>query len=276
MRQPVIFTDLDGTLLDHEAYSYEPALPALNLIKKSGIPLAMCSSKTRREIEWYRENLGNNHPFVAENGGGIFIPAGYFDELGQFPGLAETLEDGYVMIRLGAPYRDLRRALRELRNEGFGVTGFGDMSTAEVAAATGLTVEQAAMARERDFDEPFLFNGDDTVAIKLQEAIRLKGFNLTQGRFFHILGGSDKGKAVAILVDLYRRKYGDITTCALGDSPNDLPMLKYADYPVIVKKPDGRHDPRIDAPGSLKADGIGPKGWNLAILELLKSWKRGC
>jgi len=240
------------------------------------IPLVICSSKTRREIEWYRENLGNSHPFISENGGGIFIPSGYFDTLGQFLGLAETLEDGCVMIRLGAPYRELRRALRELRNEGFGITGFGDMATAEVAAVTGLPGEQAAMARERDFDEPFLFNGDDTVTVKLQEAIRLKGFNLTQGRFFHILGGSDKGKAVAILADLYRVKYGEITTCAIGDSPNDLPMLKCVDYPAIVKKPDGRHDPRIDIPRLKKAEGVGPAGWNLAIIGLLEDWRRNC
>lgn len=276
MKQPVIFTDLDGTLLDHETYSFGPALPALNLIKEKCIPLVICSSKTLREIEWYRENLGNSHPFISENGGGIFIPSGYFDTLGQFLGLAETLEDGYVMIRLGAPYRKLRRALRELRNEGFGITGFGDMTTAEVAAVTGLPGEQAAMARERDFDEPFLLNGDDTVTVKLQEAIRLKGFNLTQGRFFHILGGSDKGKAVAILADLYRRKYGEITTCALGDSLNDLPMLEQVDYPVLVKKHDGRHDPRIKAPRLVKAEGIGSEGWNLAVVEFFRGCIQDC
>ncbi|MEA5115147.1 MAG: HAD-IIB family hydrolase [Geobacteraceae bacterium] len=276
MKQPVIFTDLDGTLLDHETYSFGPALPALKLIRELDIPLIVCSSKTRKEIEWYRDKLGNTHPFISENGGGIFIPSGYFDTLGQFLRSAETLEDGYVMIRLGAPYRELRSALLELRNEGFGITGFGDMTTAEVAAVTGLPEEQAAMSRERDFDEPFLFNGDDTVAVKLQEAIRLKGFNLTQGRFFHILGGSDKGKAAAILADLYRKNYGEITTCALGDSPNDLPMLEYVDYPVIVKKSDGRHDPRIDIPRLIKAEGAGPIGWNLAIIGLLDDWRRDC
>ena len=74
----IIFTDLDGTLLDKK-YSYESALPALALIESHKIPLVLCSSKTRSEIEFYRTKLNNDHPFICENGGGIFIPIGYLE-----------------------------------------------------------------------------------------------------------------------------------------------------------------------------------------------------
>lgn len=269
MNDSVIFTDLDGTLLDHRTYTFDLALPALEMIRAKGIPLIICSSKTRREIEWHRQNLDNRHPFISENGGGIFLPAGYFDPLELPEGLTVTTDSGYSLIRLGAPYQALRRAVVELRSEGFEITGFGDMGTAEVAAVTGLAEESAAMARERDFDEPFLIDADETGIMKLLEAIRNKGFNHTQGRFFHILGDSDKGRAVAILAGLYRRKYGTITTIALGDGLNDLPMLERVDYPVLVQGPDGRHNPRIQVPGLIRADGIGPAGWNRALLELL-------
>lgn len=69
----IIFTDLDGTLLDSR-YSFRKALPAIKLIKEKNIPLILCSSKTRSEIELWRKKLNNNHPFISENGGGIFIP----------------------------------------------------------------------------------------------------------------------------------------------------------------------------------------------------------
>ena len=78
MKKLIIFTDLDGTLLDHKTYSFENAFEALQAIKEKNIPLIICSSKTRSEIEYYREKLSNNHPFVSENGGGIFLPEGYF------------------------------------------------------------------------------------------------------------------------------------------------------------------------------------------------------
>ena len=38
-RKLVIFADLDGTLLDRKTYSFEPAQPALLLIRQKGFPL---------------------------------------------------------------------------------------------------------------------------------------------------------------------------------------------------------------------------------------------
>ena len=64
----IIFTDLDGTLLD-SGYSFRKAMPALRLIKEKDIPLVLCSSKTKTEIDYYRKKLENDHPFVSENGG---------------------------------------------------------------------------------------------------------------------------------------------------------------------------------------------------------------
>ena len=78
MKKTVIFTDLDGTLLDAADYSYAEAQPALGQVAESGTPLVLCSSKTRAELEVYRKRLANAHPFISENGGGIFIPIGYF------------------------------------------------------------------------------------------------------------------------------------------------------------------------------------------------------
>jgi len=73
----VVFTDIDGTIVD-ENYSYKGALPALKLLKRKKIPLVFCTSKTRAEIEVYRDELGIKDPFISENGGAIFIPVGIF------------------------------------------------------------------------------------------------------------------------------------------------------------------------------------------------------
>jgi len=274
MKKPIIFTDLDGTLLDHATYSCLPAYPALKLIREKNIPLVFCSSKTRKEIEHYRRLLDNHAPFVTENGGGIFIPTGYFDLSTLPPELAAERESGYTVIRLGALYAHLRRALHELRTEGFAVTGFGDMTAVEVSNLTGLDIEQATMAKERDFDEPFLFGGSISEKVALRARIEEKGFQSTRGRLCHILGNSDKGKAVAILVNLYRKMGGTGVVIALGDAPNDLPMLQQADIPVAIRKPDGSHDARLAMPGLRKTAGIGPTGWNEAVLHILRELDR--
>jgi mannosyl-3-phosphoglycerate phosphatase len=265
MKKLIIFTDLDGTLLDYSTYSFEAALPALQLLREKEISIIICSSKTRKEIEYYRKKLNNNHTFISENGGGIFIPKGYFDS----GGLSE--ESGYYVIRLGAQYSDLRKAIQAIRKEGFDIRGFGDMTAKELVEVADLSIEEAIMAKERDFDEPFIFQGSEEETRRLLNSIKSKGFNYTQGRFFHILGDSDKGKAVNILIELYKKKFGEIVTVAIGDSPNDLPMLEIVDYPIIVLKPDGSYDTRIDITNLIKADGIGPEGWNKAVLKLLST-----
>jgi mannosyl-3-phosphoglycerate phosphatase len=264
----LVFTDLDGTLLDSDTYSFEPARPALKRLKDLGIPPIICSSKTRLEIEHYRREMGNTHPFVAENGGGVFIPMGYFPTESVSPETRIEKRGDYEVIRLGAAYPDLRWALEQLRREGFRVRGFGDMTTRQVAELTGLSLEAAGLAKERDFDEPFALEEPTDIAA-LQHHIERLGFRLTKGALYHILGESDKGRAVLMLCDLYRRARGSIVTIGLGDSPNDASMLEQVDYPVLVQKPDGGYDPGITLANLIRAEGVGPVGWNKAVLSLI-------
>ena len=87
MRPYLIFSDLDGTLLDHHDYSFESASAALALISKLEIPLILNSSKTEVEIRAIRKNLNNNDPFVVENGAVFYIPGGVF------PGFSKPLTE---------------------------------------------------------------------------------------------------------------------------------------------------------------------------------------
>ncbi len=274
----IIFSDLDGTLLDARDYTFGPALPALERVRALGIPLIFCTSKTGAEIELWQRRLEIHDPYILESGGGIFIPDSHFpaDEVSaERPDV--TRVDGGKLLILGTPYATLRRALCELRNEGFEVRGLGDMGAVEVAEVTGLTLEQARLAKQRHFDEPFLFSGDgDPARLEgLRESIRRKGFRWSMGRLHHITGDNDKGKAVEILARLYRRRYGSIFTVGLGDTPLDFPMLSNVDHPVLVQNPEGGYAPGADVPGLYRVDRVGPEGWNKAVLELLPGAEKG-
>lgn len=263
-RRLIIVTDLDGSLLHPRTYSFEEALPALELIGQRDIPLVLCSSKTRAEIEVYRTRLGNGHPFISENGGGIYLPAGYF----PFHGSGDQ-QGGYEVIALGSPYEEIRKRFIELRaRHGIAVRGFGDMSIEEVAGLTGLTIEEARLAKQRDYEEPFIF--PDKPEDRFLREIEGEKLRWTQGKFFHLMGDHHKGRAVTILRKLYERRDGPVMTIGIGDSLNDLPFLLTVDRPVLVKKESGRHDARIDIPGLVRTEGIGPAGWNEAVLEMLK------
>ena len=111
--KPIIFTDLDGTLLDRNTYSFEPALPALDLIKQKGIPLILTSSKTRAEMEFYKKQLEINHPFISENGGAVFIPKGYF----SFPFPYNRESDEYSVLEFGTFYPKIVEVLNSIKKE---------------------------------------------------------------------------------------------------------------------------------------------------------------
>ncbi|MEQ9617905.1 MAG: mannosyl-3-phosphoglycerate phosphatase [Deltaproteobacteria bacterium] len=261
----VIFTDLDGTLLDHDTYSFEPALPALRLLESNEIPLVICTSKTRAEIERYRKLLRNKHPFIAENGGAIFIPEGYFTRGFDF----DTRGEGYLVIELGTPHAELKDALKSISREtGIQITGISEMGVSEIMKKTGLDEESAKSASKRDYGEPFLIEGDEGAAEIVKDRIYNKGYGYTRGgRFHHILGANDKGKAVRILTELYKNEAGHIETVGIGDSLNDLPMLETVDVPLLVQKPNGQYDAEIRLDNITLADGAGPRGWNSAILK---------
>lgn len=99
MKQTLIISDLDGTLLDARTYSFEEARPALELIRRNDLPLILCSSKTRAELEVWRNRLENHHPFITENGGGIFIPERYF----PFPVAGQK---GVILLSAGSDGTD--------------------------------------------------------------------------------------------------------------------------------------------------------------------------
>jgi mannosyl-3-phosphoglycerate phosphatase family protein len=264
----VIFTDLDGTLLDPD-YSFEAALPALEELRRREIPLVICSSKTRGEIEAYRLRLGNRHPFISENGGGIFIPRGYF----PFPcpdSLPCGEEGEYRVIVLGTPYVEVRRGIRSLREKGFTLRGFGDMTYEEIMAATGLDADGTALAGEREYDEPFVFSGTREEGLRLREAARAEGLRVTPGKFYHLHGETDKGRGVTVVASLYRRAAPSTVTVALGDGPTDLSMLLAVDRPLAIPRADASIDPALDRTELPRAAKPGPEGWNLAVLELLE------
>lgn len=269
MSKTIIITDLDGTLLDAASYSCAPAQPALNLIRARDIPLIFCSSKTRAEIEVLRRELDNQHPFISENGGGVFIPRGYLSA----PFDATDAGD-YQLITLGTPYADIRRQFLRLRDElQVRARGFGDMTVEEVAALTGLSLEAARLARQRDFDEPFVFEGAPDA--RFLRAIEASGLSWTEGRLFHIMGRHDKGRAVKLLQTLYEKQFGTVKSIGLGDSLNDLQMLQTVEQPVLVKHDDGSHDARIDIAGLIRTQLSGPAGWNEAVLRLLAANENG-
>lgn len=266
----LLFTDLDGTLLDHDSYAPDAALPALRLAQQHDIPIVFCSSKTRAEIEVLRQTLNVHDPFIVENGGALYVPVDYF----PFPLPGSLRRDGYDVLELGTPYTQLVNSFRLLRSHlSYRLAGFSDLTDEEVAVICKLPLEAARRAKAREYDEPFrLMTPTPEAATAVRQEIEKTGLQYSNGgRFWHLHGANDKGLAVKLLTAFYRQAWGSLLTVGLGDSLNDAPLLAAVDWPVLVQKPNGAYETGLaqQITGLYFAPDSGPRGWNLAVRQLL-------
>lgn len=249
----IVFTDLDGTLLDHESYGYAPALPLLSRLRAAGIPLILASSKTAAEIAPLRADLGfADCPAIVENGAGL-LPAGQ-----TRPRAARTHD------RIRAALAALPAGLRAR------FAGFSDWSAADLSRRTCLGPEAALRAQDRDFSEPGVFSGSAAERAAFLRALADAGITAEAGgRFLTLSFGASKADRMAEVVAGYG---AGAVTVALGDAPNDLAMLNAADHAVIVPNPAHPGLPRQpgEAAGRIRrAPFPGPAGWAAALGALL-------
>lgn len=273
-RRLVIFTDLDGTLLDRNTYSFEPALLALDLIRQNDIPLVLSSSKTRAEIEAYRKDLENGHPFISENGGAVFVPKDYFSF--SFP--YDRERNRLFILELGMFYPRIIEILDSIKKEtGISIRGFSDLTEKEISSLCALDAKRAAWAKKREYDEPFIMEGGAKEIETVRRTIEAKGMSYVWGgRFHHLLGKNDKGKAVEILKSLYENQFGSIFTIGLGDSLNDLPMLSVVDRAIFLKGEEGVSPEALSSIQNCTIiHGTGPRAWNEVVLSRVLPFSLG-
>ena len=271
MIRPLIFTDMDGTLLDHDTYSWQSAAAALNLCHSLNVPVIPCTSKTLAECLELQKNIQLPGPAIYENGSGSTLPKDQFPQQNRF--IEDSTCPDRWRVEFSMPYTELRKCLEQLKHQ-FQFTGFGDMSVEHIQKHTGLSAHSAELARQRLHSEPMVWNDAPERIDEFKKALSQFGLSLTQGgRFYHALQKVDKGQAMRWLAKQYQQIWScETRIIALGDGNNDLPMLEKADIAVVIKNP-------YKAPLKLAAnprqtqiftDLPGPEGWNQAILQLLK------
>lgn len=258
--RPVFFTDLDGTLIDHNNYCYEGSKTGVDLLAGKSIPLIVVSSKTFEEMSHFVRELHLNYPFAFENGTGIAFPSDDEEKFNlqlEGPGIEKILE--------------FFPSLETLTGKTFrGITSF---TNDEIVKLTGLDIKSSALAKKRMTTLPFVDDKgnvlSDTEINELNIILEEYSFLVTKGgRFNHLIpADSGKGNAVKKIIEFYKDKFKDeIVTAAAGDSANDIPMLESVDYPYVIRKPDGNFINFM--PGKIMKSS-GPAGFSEAVNDFL-------
>ncbi|MEO0852269.1 MAG: HAD hydrolase family protein, partial [Cyanobacteria bacterium J06648_11] len=231
----VVFTDLDGSLLDADSSSYGAARPALDALDRRNIPVILVSSRTRAELEELRQALELDHPFVCEDGAAVFIPIDYFPA--SILDESWSRREGYAYREMGFPYAHLRQVLKDVRAElQADIVGFGDWTEGELASTLGVSLEVAHLARQREYSEIFAYAGDRH---RLEDAVRRHHLQLKPLRTAHLEGNwylsgdVDRGSGVQVLLDCYRAHAGLVQSLGLGDALTDASFMRLTDASVV-------------------------------------------
>lgn len=252
-----VFSDLDGTLLDHQSYSFAAALPALTALKSARVPLILATSKTAAEVAKIHTELElGTTPAIVENGAGIYRAN-------------QSLPQDSDYDRLRSAIASLPQSLRQK------FIGFGDVSAKDVSEWTGLDAESAALAKMRAYSEPGLWHGTKDQLKDFEAALAESGVHAKRGgRFLTLSFGRTKADAMREI----STELGTDFSVALGDAPNDIEMLEAASIGIIVRNDHSQPLPKLtgEATGHVRRTSEpGPMGWNKAVLEILAERQKG-
>lgn len=263
----LIFTDLDGTLLDHFTYSHQEAQAMIVQLTQDHIPIIINTSKTFAEVVEIQAALNIKAPFIIENGAAVLLPKSLFKHA---PTGCKSYEDYWLK-----PFSQPRQVWIDLlaeKGKPFAeqFQGFSQLTNKTIANLTGLSLEKADKANQRLFNEPVLWHDDQEKAQVFIDAMKASGANVLKGgRFIHIGDYTDKGNALNWLANLYQKLSGkSVTTIALGDGENDTAMLEASDIAVQVRSPVHPFPTLTNANFIYRSQAFGPKGWSQALAFL--------
>jgi mannosyl-3-phosphoglycerate phosphatase len=266
----MFMTDLDGTLLGHEDFSFASIRDDILDLLRGGITLVPNSSKTRQEIDAFCDELGTSLPFICENGAALvnrqLIAPPSTSDSDEAVGLAPEC----LMIMW-----DQHIGTSSRRHCHF----LADLPEAEQAWHLGLRGAALKLAMARDYSVPFVFTGSQTEFHELQQQAGDADLAIKRGgRVCNLSACHDKVGFTKSLRADYRAARQELVIVGFGDGANDIGMLEGADIACVVPRPGSPPLTLASPPPTvITAQRTAPEGWLDAARQALSilDHKRG-
>ena len=260
----IFISDLDGTLLGQHDFDFGLIKSDIINLLDYGHLLVLASSKTKVEIEGFCDKLGRSVPFIYENGAGV-------ENFGLINGCEAPLNSHQnpKAIRTDALLSVWERYISlDLKSLCHFVK---DMDRRAQQACLGLGATALERAMKRSFSLPFTFSGTESDVQKLKYLTAKAGLSVQQGgRVYNLSGCHDKADYLPEVRKWATKAKATPVLIALGDSMNDIKMLRQADVSCVIPNENGYCLSLGDgAYPTIIAPRAAPLGWLDAVMEAL-------
>ena len=267
---PVIYTDLDGTLLDHDTYSANEAREVLSRLAARDVPVIPATSKTFAEVAHFRKQMDLNHAFIVENGAAVYVPM----DLNIRCPMGSKIFENYWVREFGVRRQALDDVLEALdMSSRYRFKSLNEMRPSEVAEITGLDIQSAERAQIRRYSETIDWRDSEDSLKEFSKVLTDIGFVVSHGgRLVHLMGPNNKGIAALWFHNLLKREWTpDLASIAAGDAPNDREMLENADFALVMRNDRGTPLSLERAGPTYRSHGCGPSAWSTGIQEIFET-----
>ena len=232
----LIFSDIDGTFMNHKSYSYS-VLKKYIFLLKDRCQLIFNSSKTFEEINELNKTLKIRSPFIVENGACIFFPKNYNQIFFDKNFFKHSNYFGYKLTKKNP--QSLITDINHLKKK-YKFSFFSEISDFQLKKITNLNIQKLKKSRMRMFSNPLFWEDEESKKEKFEKEIKSLGYEMSfGGRFLHLSDSYNKGIAVKEFLKILRLKKKVYKTISIGDSNNDLSMLEQTDYYSKTFAPEG-------------------------------------
>ena len=250
-KQIIIFTDLDGSLLDKDTFEFHEIEDYLRELVSKGIKIIPNSSKTIAELSDFNKQHNLNLSFIAENGSSIYGLNLIHKNLPEKIFLSKT-SDEILKIYNQNITTDLKEKISFILN----------LKSNEQQKIFGLSMDKIELALERYHSLPIQFNGNEIEKTEFIKIMNNAGLTVQSGgRLMNICDNVNKSKAMSKTLELIKKEIDEeIITIGVGDNQNDIDMLRQSNYACLVKN-DNFDSSLVNIENLIKSSEPSPRGW---------------
>ena len=259
-KQIIIFTDLDGSLLDKDTFRFDEIEDYFRELVSKGIKIIPNSSKTEAELLDFNNLYNLNLSFIAENGSSIHGLNLIHSSLPKKLSLSRSTDQIYGIYNENIP--------SHLKDK---ITFILRLNSKEQQEIFGLPLDKIELALKRNHSLPIQFNGNEIEKNEFIKIMNNAGLTVqTGGRLMNICDNVNKSKAMTKTLELIKKEIDEeIMTIGVGDNQNDIDMLRQSDYACLVKNEDFDSS-LINIDNLIKSTEPSPKGWADVIKTALQ------